>query len=187
MTNDHKKNTTLHAVQELSRTVCNLLMEEQQLQDKELARMCGLLHEAVVELSSCFSIMSDQLVAQSTKLKAQVSEQDKIQDTGNISTMLLTTQQMNSCITKAVVALQFEDILQQMIVHARQRVEKTQNLLKNLHSNIEKLEDEKYTDETDIMNLLNKCKADIEKTYEALTLSHPAQQQSMKKGDITLF
>lgn len=186
MTEKHVQ-TTLNAVQELSRMVSDLLIQEHELQDRELVRMSSLLHEAVSELSSCFSVMSDQLVLQSSELRIRNNTSGEALNDQDMDSLMLTTQQMNSCVTRAVVALQFEDILQQMINHSRQRVEETVKLLKYMHSRIETLKDDHINDTPAILEILKNCQTEIINTCEALNLNNPAQQQSMKKGDVTLF
>ena len=185
---ESREKTVLPAIQELSRIVSDLLVAEHQLQDRELIRMSNLLQEAVSELASCFNVMSDQLVVQSSQLRQQNNNKnnDKHTDQG-INSLMLSTQQMNSCVTRAVVALQFEDILQQMINHSRQRVDETVKLLKFLHSRLEMLEGNRIDDPSVITEVLQQCKAEVASTCEALELSNPAQQQNMKKGDVTLF
>ena len=167
--------------------VSDLLVEEHELQDRELVRMSNLLHEAVSELSSCFSVMSDQLVVQSSELRSKNKTNNELTNNQNMNSLMMTTQQMNSCVTRAVVALQFEDILQQMINHSRQRVETAVKLLKYIHSRIEILEQDHVMNSPVILEMLKNCQAEIASTCEALDLNNPAQQQTMKKGDVTLF
>lgn len=184
---DEDTQTTLEAIQELSRMVGDLLIQEHELQDRELVRMSSLLHEAVSELAGCFSAMSDQLVVQSSELRAQGKTNTGTEGERDMNSLMLTTQQMNSCVTRAVVALQFEDILQQMINHNRQRVEEAVKLLRYLQSRIEMLEQDHINNSPVILEMLKSCHAEIASTCEALDLNNPAQQQTMKKGDVTLF
>ena len=184
---DTQKKITLEAIQELSRTVSDLLIEEQQLQDRELKRMSSLLHEAVTELSDCFAVMNDQLVAHSAQLQSRSKTDDEIENGQDMTPLVLSTQQVNSCVTRAVVSLQFEDILQQMINHSRQRAEETEKLLRYIRSSIEALESGQVSDTGVILDMLQKCRTKVASTREALNRSNPAQQQTMKKGDVTLF
>jgi len=183
---DNSKQQVFDAVKLLSKTASDLLVEEQQLLDRELLRMGKLLREAIVNLSECFSVMSNQITAQAAQLRSQ----GVAGDTGtnqDITALLSSTQQMSAFVSRAVIALQFEDILQQLICHSRQRVEETENLLQSIYSNIEMLKQGDMADVDAILEILNACQAEVGKTREALNLTHPARQESMTKGGVTLF
>src|SRR3972149_9929707 len=92
--------------------------------------------EAIANLSECFSVMSNQISEQAAQLRSQ-SETGGTGVNQNINA--LSSRQMSAFESRAVIALQFEDILQQLICHSRQRVEETENLLQSIHSNIEML------------------------------------------------
>ncbi|OGT76072.1 MAG: hypothetical protein A2W76_01380 [Gammaproteobacteria bacterium RIFCSPLOWO2_12_47_11] len=181
---DNPKLQMFDALKLLSKTASDLLIEEQQLLDSELLRMSKLLREAIANLSECFSVMSNQISEQAAQLRSQ-SETGGTGADQNINA--LSSQQMSAFESRAVMALQFEDILQQLICHSRQRVEETENLLQSIHSNIEMLIEGDMTDVDAIMEILKTCQAEIGKTREALNLSHPAKQKSMTKGGATLF
>ena len=176
----------LDALKVLSKTANELLIEEQQILDSELLRMSNLLREAIVNLSECFSVMSNQITAQAAQLRSQGTAvgTNANQD---INSLLSSTQQMSAFVSRAVVALQFEDILQQLICHSRQRVEESENLLQSIHSNIAMLNPGNITDIDAVLEILKACQAEVFKTREALNLSNPAKQESMTKGDVTLF
>jgi hypothetical protein len=174
------------ALKLLSKSASDLLVEEQQLLDRELLRMGKLLREAIVNLSECFSVMSNQITVQAAQLRSQ----GVAGDTGtnqDITVLLSSTQQMSAFVSRAIIALQFEDILQQLIRHSRQRVEETENLLQSIYSKIEILKQGDMADVDTILEMLNACQAEVGKTREALNLSHPARQESMTKGGVTLF
>lgn len=167
----------LEAVQALSEAATSLLVEEQQLQARELERMSGLLHEAITELANCFSVMSDQLVTRS----ARIQHANEVNDDNT------SGQEMNGCVTRAIVALQFEDILQQMIRHSCQRNVETRKLIHSLQARIESLGSGTMANQTAIMQMLDACHKEVDCVRTALDLTNPARQKNMKKGDITLF
>lgn len=185
---DNPKQQMFNALQVLSKTASDLLVEEQQLLDSELLRMSKLLREAIANLSDCFGAMSNQITAQAAQLRSRgatgAATTGAVQD---INALLSSTQQMNSFVTRAVIALQFEDILQQLIQHSRQRVEETEGLLRCIHANIDKLQPGDVLDTATLLDTLKACQAEVGKTREALNLSNPAKQESMTKGDVTLF
>jgi hypothetical protein len=94
---------------------------------------------------------------------------------------------MSAYVSRAVIALQFEDILQQLIRHSRQRVDETENLLRCIQSNIDMLNPGDITDANAILNILQACQAEVDRTRQALNLSNPAKQESMNKGNVTIF
>ncbi len=184
---DTPKHEVLDVLKTLSRTASDLLIEEQQLLDSELQRMSKLLHEAVVNLSECFSAMSNQITVQAVQIRSSGGEVTGAgASSQDISGLLSTTQQMSSFISRAVIALQFEDILQQLVNHSRQRVEETENLLRCIHANIENLKPEVMSNAA-ILEMLKTCQDEVGKTREALTLSNPARQETLNKGDVMLF
>jgi hypothetical protein len=182
---DNPNLQVFNALKLLSKTASELLVEEQQLLDSELLRMSKLLREAVINLSECFSVMSNQITAQAAQLRLQ----DVTGSTENqeITALLSSTQQMSAFVSRAVIALQFEDILQQLICHSRQRVDETENLLQSICSYIEMLKPDDMTDYDALLVMLKACQTEVGKTREALNLSHPARQESMTKGGVTLF
>ena len=183
---DNPNLQVFNALKLLSKTASELLVEEQQLLDSELLRMSKLLREAVINLSECFSVMSNQITAQAAQLRSQdvTGSTDANQE---ITALLSSTQQMSAFVSRAVIALQFEDILQQLICHSRQRVDETENLLQSICSYIEMLKPNDMTDYDALLVMLKACQTEVGKTREALNLSHPARQESMTKGGVTLF
>ena len=175
-----------NALKLLSKTASDLLVEEQQLLDSELLRMSKLLREAIINLSECFSVMSNQITAQAAQLRSQ-DVAGNIMPDRDITGLLSSTQQMSAFVSRAVIALQFEDILQQLICHSRQRVDETENLLQSIYSSIEMLKPDDITDLDALLAILNTCQAEVDKTRKALNLSHPARQESLTKGGVTLF
>jgi len=183
---DNPESQVFDTLKLLSKTASDLLIEEQELLDSELLRMSKLLHEAIINLSECFSVMSNQITAQAARLRAQ-GETEAAGANQDITALLSSTQQMSVFVSRAVISLQFEDILQQLIRHSRQRVEETENLLRCIHANIEKLNPDVIENTGAVLEILKNCQVEVGKTREALNLSNPAQQESMTKGDVTLF
>jgi len=184
--NDNSELKVVDALKTLSKTASDLLVEEQELLDSELLRMSKLLHEAIVNLSECFSVMSNQITAQAAQIRSQgLSGGASVSQ--DITNLLSSTQQMSAFVSRAVIALQFEDILQQLIRHSRQRVDETENLLRCIQSNIDMLNPGDITDANAILNILQACQAEVDRTRQALNLSNPAKQESMNKGNVTIF
>jgi hypothetical protein len=84
---------------------------------------------------------------------------------------------MSAFVSRAVIALQFEDILQQLIRHSRQRVDETENLLRCIHSNIDKLNPGDITDANAILNILQACQAEVRQNTAGIE-----SQQSRQTG-----
>ena len=182
---NNQLNNSLH---ELSSDVSQLVIREQQLLNEELLRMSSMLREAATDLRRCFTIMGQQLDHQASLLRQTNpnSQEDRRRD-DNREGLLLATSEMGSYIGNAVRALQFEDILQQLIGHSRRRAEEIEKMFSSLQDRINDMREYDAQELAKVLAVLESCHKEIATVSEALTLSSPVKQQTMKKGDVTLF
>lgn len=183
---DNKKlNNSLH---ELSCDVSRLVIREQQLLNEELLRMSSLLREAATDLRHCFTIMGQQLDQQASLLRQRdPSGQMERRRDNSREKLMLATSELGSYISKAIKALQFEDIIQQLIGHSRRRAEEIERMFSAIQDRISDLQEHDVQELEKLLVVLESCHKEIAAVKEALTLANPVKQQSMEKGDVTLF
>ncbi|MGH8119797.1 MAG: hypothetical protein ACRESK_04195 [Gammaproteobacteria bacterium] len=182
-------NNPLHdSLHELSRDVSQLVIREQQLLNEELLRMSSLLREAATDLRYCFTIMGQHLDHQALLLRAKdpAAPEERRRDDSR-EKLLLATSEMGSYISKVVRALQFEDIMQQLIGHSRRRAEEIEKMFSSLQERIDDMQEYDVQKLEKVLAVLESCHKEIATVKEALTLANPVKQQTMKKGDVTIF
>lgn len=183
---DNKKlNDRLH---QLSSDVSQLVIREQQLLKEELLRMSSLLREAATDLRQCFMVMGRQLDRQSSLpvRKGGAVQGERYRDNKR-KKMLPATSGTGSYVSQAVRALQFEDILQQLISHSRRRAEEIEKMFSALQNRINDLQEYDARNAEKVLAVLEACHEEITAVKEALTLANPVKQRSLGKGDVTLF
>ena len=180
-----KLNDSLH---ELSCDISQLVIREQQLLNEELLRMSSLLKEASTNLRQCFTVMGQQLDRQTSLLKqTEQGIQVERRKDSNKENILLATTEIGSYIGQAIRALQFEDIIQQLIDHSRRRAAEIEKLFAVLQGRIYDMRDHDARDLEKVLAVLGRCHQEMATVKEALTVANPVKQQSLKKGDVTLF
>ena len=180
---DNNDNGLLHSIHNLSDDVSGIVVREQQVMDEELCRMSDLIQEAASKLRQCFSSMSEQITLQSAQLCLRSAE-DLDKDT---QCLLSTTNNISEHVGTAVRALQFEDIIQQLISHSRSRANEMEKMFVSIHSQIDKLYNSENQAMEEIIVSLKTCQDEINAIREALQLNNPVKQQSLDKGDVELF
>ncbi|HTT07907.1 MAG TPA: hypothetical protein VMH34_03865 [Gammaproteobacteria bacterium] len=185
--NNEKQQPAFNAFHDLVLKVNEFILEEQGLLDEELARMGRLVQEAVANLHKSFNAMSDKIVRQSEELQSQGARDLNTEAGKEMKSLLQSTHQISSIVVQAVISLQFEDIVQQLILHSRQRITEIQRLMQALQTHMDELVSSNASDGRELLSMVEACQDEINKTRQALTLSHPAKQESLNKGDVTLF
>lgn len=180
-----KLNDSLH---ELSCDVSQLVIREQQLLNEELLRMSKLLQEASTSLRQCFTVMGQQLEHQASVLKQRDPkvQVERRRDAGK-DELLQATSEIGSYIGQAVRSLQFEDIIQQVIGHSRRRAQEIEKMFAGLQDRINDMRGYEANDLDQVLAVLERCHQEIATVKEALTIANPVRQQSLEKGDVTLF
>lgn len=181
----HDLQSTLH---NLSGDLSRLVITEQRVLNGDLARMSNLLREAAHNLRDCFSAMSNQLTDQSAQLRRrQFRGADGKPASKDIESLLSSTNEISAHVAKAVRALQFEDILQQMIGHSRKRISQIESVFTLVQNQIEDLKDVSREDKDRILNVLRVCQDEIAEIQQILNIASPVKQDSLKSGDVELF
>jgi hypothetical protein len=169
----------------LARAAHTLLADEHRVLDRDLERLERLVSEASVNLSECFQSMSNELAIQEALLRAQSAGWEETGVSTDVQTLLSTTSQMNGSVVKAVIALQFGDIVRQLIRHLRQRVGETQRMVAAMESHLAGEPDGRSAAGT--LAAVRACRAELDRTLDALGAGNPARQETMRGGDVTLF
>ena len=183
---DNKKlDDSLH---ELSCDVSQLVIREQQLLREELLRMSRLLQEAAMDLRQCFIVMGKQLDQQSSLLQhGNPAMKPERRKDNSKEALLSATAEIGAYVGKAVRALQFEDIIQQLIGHSRRRAEEIEKMFTTLQERINDLQEYDSREAERVLQVLEACHKEIASVKETLTIANPVKQQSLKQGDVTFF
>ena len=141
----------------------------------DIARMGNIVSEASKNLHDTFHGFQDERKQLLDKLN-NVHTEGKSQE--------LTPGETNY-LHKGITALQFEDIVQQMLAHANTKLQAIEDLMNELNRKIsDYLED---GSDTELVEMLTTCKQEIEAARKKLVLDNPVKQQSLDKGDVTFF
>ena len=130
--------------------------------------------------------MSNQLTQQSAQLRQRRGADGKPVNK-DIESLLSRTNEISSHVAQAVRALQFEDILQQMIGYSRQRTSQIENVFTLIHRQIEDLKTISREDKDRILEVLRICQKEIAEVQQVLNVTNPVKQDSLKGGDVELF
>ena len=186
MQNDRQ--STLAAVQELSRSLHALVNDEQEFLDTELIRVSTLVKEGAEKLMDCFNEMHDLLQDQKRQLRISVAgASEGSSEFRNVEDALASTGQVNSYLGKAIIALQFEDIVQQLIHHSRQRIAAINAMLEMLDPHIDRLAAAGRDGQPDLDHLIDECARVVTLIRQRLETDHPVNQESLQQGTVTLF
>jgi hypothetical protein len=147
-----------------------------------------LLQEAAVNLRQCFTVMSQQLEHQSSVLMQQQAAipVERRKDSAKAELLLATTE-IGAYIGQAVRALQFEDIIQQLIDHSRRRALEIEKMFGGLQARINDMREYDARDMDKVLSVLERCHKELATVKEALTIANPVKQHTLEKGDVTLF
>lgn len=163
-----KDNNIQAEVLQLACEVIHVVNTEHAILISEIKRIKKILGEASSDLTNSFNSMYREF-------------NDKI-ETGNNTDKNTGAQHLNS----GIKALQFEDIVQQILDHTKHRIESIEKMYSFLQNCIQHCENNKY-DAVKLNEVISDCHMEIEKTRKLLELENPAKQESLDKGDSVLF
>lgn len=148
----------------------------------EIARMKNIINEASRTLHQSFNGMNTDnsvLLNELATLKECMGKENGI--SGDHDKAVLTEN-----MSLGIRALQFEDIIQQMLEHARHRIHSIEKLFSILEQKVNNFENDDM-DVDQIKAILLDCQSEIQKTRELLELDNPVTKYSLDKNDVTLF
>ncbi len=173
--------TNIELVKEIIDDLLHILCKEHETLAGELARMRIIVDEASNNLQESFNGMNKENQLLKQKMDSLFAD-----DTREMDIMGLNNENMSKFLSLGIRSLQFDDIMQQMINHANRRVTILMALLEYVkqQSNGNNFSN---ADQQSILEMLEKCKAQINETKKTLELDNPVTQHSMNSGDIELF
>ena len=158
--------------------ICQIVIREQQVMYDDFTRMAAILQEASKNLRECFGEMNNHLSRQSRQSQKNEPDCKQGQTPGD---------DIDTLSSMAVRSLQFEDIMQQMIIHSRRRAEEIERLFVVLTMHINELDKKNTENPEEILKMLSKCVTDIDVVKRALSLESPVKHLNLNQGDIELF
>lgn len=172
----------LEPIREYVQLTIELMQEESEAVLAELVRMEGILGDAATQLRDSFAGMDDLISRELDKLPYDGDpESASAEEPIESLRVRLADQYRNS-----IMALQFEDIVKQMIGHSKSRANGIGKILIDVRKNLARLN----SGERDAEKLLHSIEASrqaIERFRGDRTLNNPVNQRSLDSGDIELF
>jgi len=178
---DTKMNELLGKIQEYMQLTTDLVLEEQEAALAELTRMEDILHEAAEELRGSFTEI-DKLVAEDLDLHSG-SSVALGQDDESANTF---ESKLSKQYRRSITALQFEDIVKQIIGHSRTRGKGIDEILMNISTRAHQLNARNLNVE-DLQQVIEATRQDIKRFQERMAATNPVAQESLDAGDIELF
>lgn len=162
---------------------CLIKREHAEISD-ELSQMGSVVSDAIKTLVQSLNSLSGQLKEQNELVQKIASAVDDAESEKQQLAYHAVSKMVNQNITTVVRSFQFEDIVQQLVVHCSTRSENLEQLFDRINSNVHEL---KNVPEGGSNQILLVMKADIEKISKDLKKENPVKQTSMGEGGIELF
>lgn len=177
-----EKNDIQKIVHSLASELIQVVNKEHSMLLSEIGRMKDIVNEASRSLHQCFNGMNtdnNELLHELKAIKEGMGGGSAIKESN-------TGASLSHNMSMGVRALQFEDIIQQMLDHARHRIHSIEKLFAMLEQKINNFDDDAI-DMDRTKKILLDCQFEIQKTRELLELENPVTQYSLDKNDVTLF
>lgn len=175
-------------VTEINHTVSNIFSEEYSHIEEHLARIVALTHEATGLLQNSTEQLNDLLRKQCriTQLLIETNSSygkiDVVKTDGNSGMELSATNDaMIQEIHNAIRALQFEDLVAQLVDSVRQRLEHLAEVSRQADSELALVENRQQ-----LQAVVARLQA-IRCQFDSDALHSKVRQQSLSEGDIELF
>ena len=179
MTDDNNIQKIVHDL------ACELIIvvnKEHSMLLSEISRMKNIVNEASRSLHQSFNAMDSH----NRKLRNELEKlaRDSIKSSGSMEES--TQENKSPDLNIGIRALQFEDIIQQMLDHARHRIHTIEKLFSVLEDKISSFDNGSGELEK-VKKTLHECHIEIQKTRKLLELENPVKLDSLGKSDVTLF
>lgn len=169
-------------VHNIASELIQVVNKEHSMLLSEISRMKDIINEASRNLHQSFNGMDSDIRVLRNELETlKERNADKNENTGDRDN---TKDALN--LNTGIRALQFEDIIQQMLDHARHRIHSIEKLFSILERKINNFSDDAADTEI-IRTMLLECHAEIQNTRKLLELENPVNPDSLTKNDVTLF
>lgn len=160
--------TILHDLNRLSARINHILNED-------LAQTSYIVSDVINHLIKSFNLINSDLDSLS---ESGMGSSDRKNLEATISSIKSSINIIQRC-------MQFEDIVQQLVVHSSHIIEQNEKLLVNMAEELQKIDiDHDRTNlEESLMNIIQAIKT----STELIEKESPVKQNSLKKGNIEIF
>lgn len=177
------------AIYGLAEDLNRLVSRENQILQGELGQVSTLVGDAIKMLVESFNNLIGQVVEQENLVQFIVAEvlnssDQEVEQLGRISEL---SQQINQNVASATRSLQFDDIVQQLIIHSHRRTKQMEQLFAGLNKKLSELKVVEPQDSTQIAKYLEAMQEEINRFRVALEKTNPVKQTSMGAGKAELF
>ena len=182
------------AVHDLAGDLNRLVSREHQILQGELGQVSTLVDDAIKTLVESFNSLNGQVAEQETLIQSIVDEflDSPASDSGDQGVKQLAriselARLINQNVASATRSLQFDDIVQQLVVHSRNRAEKMEYLFAGLYEKLSELQVVEPYNSTQIEKYIEAMQEEISHFRVALEKTNPVKQTSMGSGKVKLF
>lgn len=181
----NKKDDVGEELYDIARALSELVLREHQILQEEMTQMTSLVEDAVKRLDDDFRQLNAVTIEHSVKVDEALAE--GLMDASMHKTLSRVGDQINQRVSSTVRALQFDDIVQQLSSHSRERIFQMQALFVELTKNLD--DSKQGTSKDDATHLLHirNMKEEINRFRIRLEKENPVKQHSMQAGKIELF
>lgn len=164
-----------------------LVNREHQIIGDELDQMSALVSDAIKTLVRSFNNLNINMVDQAELVQKIIAAQDNGKGNNAVvqqEDFFKLSQEMKKNIAATVQSFQFEDIVQQLVVHCRTRSNSMERLFTRLDKGLKQLKTAGKQQAIQIVNDMQKEVADVR---ALLDRENPVKQNSMRAGGIEFF
>jgi len=164
-----------------------LVNREHQIIGDELEQMSSLVSDAIKTLVKSFNNLNINMADQAQLVQEIVASASagKGKNTASCQEEFLKlSRDMKQNIATTVRSFQFEDIVQQLVVHCRTRSDGMEQLFTRLDSGLAQL---KTADEQQAVQIVDIMRKDVAELRALLERANPVKQDSMRAGGVELF
>jgi hypothetical protein len=179
---DNHSKELLEPISEYMQLTIELMQEESEAVLAELMRMENILGDAATQLRDSFTGM-DNII--SRELESLPPVADTVSSSKDEPAQSVR-EQLADQYRNSIMALQFEDIVIQMIGHSRSRARELDKILADIRDNLANL-NSGDTDAESLIRSITASRQEIEKFRGERLSNNPVNQGSLDSGDIELF
>ncbi len=182
------------AINNLADDLNSLVSQEHQILQGELSQVSMLVGDAIRTLVQSFNSLNDQvaeqadivqgIVAQVTDPQGSDSGDRQVEQLARISEL---NQQINRNVASATRSLQFDDIVQQLVAHSRNRSEQMEQLFVGLYEKLSELKVAEPGDAKQAAKYIDAMQEEVSRIRLGLEKANPVRQTTMRAGKAELF
>jgi hypothetical protein len=182
------------AIYGLADDLNGLVSREHQILKDELGQVSMLVGDAIKTLVESFNSLNEQVTEQTELIQSIVAKvsDSQVSDSGNQKSEQLAriselNQQINLNVATATRSLQFDDIVQQLVIHSHGRVEQMDHLFVGLYEKLSELKIAEIHNSRQTSKYIAAMQEEISRIRITLEKSNPVKQTSMGAGKAELF